>query len=60
MDSKSTKQIRALLLLSLYLMKLVVDAVTTGLTVPDKVAAFGRVGLLIGLTGIVTLVGALV
>jgi len=46
-------------LLSLYLMKLVVDAVTTGLAAPDKGVAFGRVALLIGLTGVVTLVGAL-
>ena len=46
-------------LLSLYLMKLVVDAVTTGLAAPDKGAAFGRVAILIGITGGVTLVGAL-
>lgn len=45
-------------LLSLYLMKLVVDAVTTGLAAPDKRVAFGRVALLIGLTGAVTLVSA--
>jgi ATP-binding cassette subfamily B protein len=46
-------------LLSLYLMKLVVDAVTTGLAAPDKGVAFGQVALLIGLMGAVTLVGAL-
>jgi ATP-binding cassette subfamily B protein len=49
----------ALPLVSLYLMKLVVDAVTTALESPDKGAAFGRVGLLIGLTGGVALVSAL-
>ncbi|MBM3148935.1 MAG: ABC transporter ATP-binding protein, partial [Chloroflexi bacterium] len=46
-------------LLSLYLMKLVVDAVTTGLATPDKGVAFRQVALLIGLMGAVTLVGAL-
>ena len=49
----------ALPLLSLYLIKLVVDAVATGLAAPDKGVAFGRVALLIGLTGVVTLVSAL-
>jgi ATP-binding cassette subfamily B protein len=49
----------ALPLLSLYLMKLVVDAVVTGLAAPDKGVAFGRVALLIGLTGTVALVDAL-
>ena len=49
----------ALPLASLYLMKLVVDAVTTALEAPDKGAAFGQVALLIGLTGGVTLIGAL-
>jgi len=46
-------------LLLLYLMKLVVDAVTTGLAAPDKGVAFRQVALLIGLMGAVTLVGAL-
>jgi ATP-binding cassette subfamily B protein len=46
-------------LVSLYLMKLVVDAVTTALEAPDKGAAFGQVALLIGLTGGVALVSAL-
>ena len=49
----------ALPLVSLYLMKLVVDAVTTALEAPDKGAAFGQVALLIGLTGGVALIGAL-
>jgi ATP-binding cassette subfamily B protein len=49
----------ALPLVSLYLMKLVVDAVTTALESPDKGAAFGQVALLIGLTGGVALVSAL-
>jgi ATP-binding cassette subfamily B protein len=46
-------------LLSLYLMKLVVDAVTTALESTDKGAAFGQVALLIGLTGGVVLISAL-
>ncbi|MGA9349079.1 MAG: hypothetical protein WBW48_09780, partial [Anaerolineae bacterium] len=46
-------------LLSLYLMKLVVDTVSAGLAAPDKGVAFGRVALLVGLTGAVSLVGAL-
>ena len=46
-------------LLSLYLTKLVVDAVTTALEAPDKGAAFGQVTLLIGLTGGVVLLSAL-
>jgi ATP-binding cassette subfamily B protein len=49
----------ALPLVSLYLMKLVVDAVTTAVAAPDKGVAFGQVALLIGLTGGVTLVSAL-
>ena len=49
----------ALPLASLYLMKLVVDAVTTGLLAADKGAAFEQVALLIGLTGGVALVSAL-
>ena len=46
-------------LASLYLMKLVVDAVTTSLLAADKGAAFEQVALLIGLTGGVALVSAL-
>ena len=45
-------------LVSLYLMKLVVDAVTTALEAADKGAAFEQVALLIGLTGGVALIGA--
>jgi ATP-binding cassette subfamily B protein len=45
-------------LASLYLIKLVVDAVEAGLRAPDREGAFGRVVLLIGLTGLVSLVGA--
>ena len=48
----------ALPLVSLYLMKLVVDAVTTALETPDKGAAFEQAALLIGLMGGVALVGA--
>jgi len=48
----------ALPLLSLYLMKLVVDAVAAGPAAADKGAVVGHVALLIGLTGVVTLVGA--
>lgn len=43
-------------LLSLYLMKLVIDAVTSGIVATNKSAAFAHVALLIGLTGIVALV----
>lgn len=46
-------------LLSLYLMKLVVDAVATGLADPDKGVAFRKVAILVGLLGTVTLVGEL-
>jgi ATP-binding cassette subfamily B protein len=46
-------------LLPLYLMKLIVDAVTAGLAIPDKGAAFRQVVFLIVLMGIVTLVGVL-
>lgn len=46
-------------LLSLYLMKLIVDAVTAGLAAPDKGLAFRQVVFLIALMGIVTLVGVL-
>jgi len=44
-------------LLSLYLMKLVVDAVMAGIAAPDAGVAFGRVALLVGLTGLVALAG---
>ena len=47
-------------LASLYLMKLVIDAVTAGLAAPDKEAAFGRVVFLIILTGAVALIGSAV
>ena len=43
-------------LASLYLMKLVVDAVTAGLTATDKGAAFSQVGFLIILTALVSLI----
>jgi len=46
-------------LLSLYLMKLVVDGVTAGLSSADKGQAFGRAALYIGLLGAVALAGAL-
>ncbi len=46
-------------LLSIYLTKLVVDAVTTGLASPDKGAAFRQALLLIALAGLLTLVTAL-
>ena len=42
-------------LLSLYLMKLMVDAVTAGLAAPDKGAAFKHVLLLVGLMAAATL-----
>jgi ATP-binding cassette subfamily B protein len=42
-------------LLSLYLMKLVVDAVNTGIVASNKGAAFNHVVILIGLAGAVTL-----
>ena len=46
-------------LLSLYLMKLVVDEVVAGMASSDKDAAFNQVALLIGFTGIVVLSEAL-
>ena len=46
----------ALPLLSLYLMKMVVDAVAMGLAGSDRGLDFGRVAFFIGLTGVVTLV----
>jgi ATP-binding cassette, subfamily B, bacterial len=45
----------ALPLASLYLMKLMIDAVTAGIAAPDKSVAFGRVAVLIGLAGIAAL-----
>jgi ATP-binding cassette subfamily B protein len=42
-------------LAGLYLVKLVVDSVSAGLSVPDNVAAWGRVGLLIAFAGGVAL-----
>src|SRR5665647_1396262 len=47
-------------LLPLYLMKLIVDAVTAGLTAPDKAAALRHVMLLVGFMGSVILFGFLV
>lgn len=46
-------------LLVIYLMKLVVDAVTTAAALPDKSAAFKPILLLVGLTGLVSLINAL-
>jgi len=52
--------IRSLLpLLVIYLMKLVVDAVTIAAVLPDKSAAFRQILLLVGLTGLVSLISAL-
>ena len=45
-------------LLPLYLMKLMVDAVTAGLVAPDKGAVFRQVLLLVVLMGAATLAGA--
>jgi len=42
-------------LLSLFLMKVIIDAVTTGIATPDKGTTFKQIALLIGLTGIVAL-----
>ena len=47
-------------LLPLYLMKLIVDAVTAGLTAPDKAAALRHVMLLVGFMGAVILFGFLI
>ena len=47
-------------LFPLYLMKLMVDAVTAGLAAPDKGVAFKHVLLLVVLMGAVTLFGALI
>ncbi len=46
-------------LLSLYLMKLIIDSVTQGLTAVDKTGAFGQVLLLIGCAGAVSLINSL-
>jgi ATP-binding cassette subfamily B protein len=45
-------------LLTLYLMKLIVDAVTFALTAPDRIAAFRHVAFLIGLAAAVVLFNA--
>ena len=47
-------------LIPLYLMKLIVDAVTTGISAPDKVLAFRHVLLLVGLLGVATLLTSLI
>src|SRR5919199_5919176 len=44
-------------LLSLYLTKLMVDTVSTGLTTTDKAAALGHVMTLVVLAGVVALAG---
>lgn len=46
-------------LLTLYLIKLIIDAVTFALTAPDKIAAFRHVALLIGFAAAVALLNAL-
>jgi ATP-binding cassette, subfamily B, bacterial len=46
-------------LLSIYLTKLIVDSVTTGLTAPDKIAAFYQVLTVLILAGIVTVINGL-
>ena len=46
-------------LITLYLLKLIVDGVTTGLAAPDKSTAFGKVILWVVLAGLAALVGAL-
>jgi ATP-binding cassette subfamily B protein len=46
-------------LLTLYLIKLIVDAVTFALAAPDRIAAFGQVALFIGLAAAVVLFNAL-
>jgi ATP-binding cassette, subfamily B, bacterial len=45
-------------LLPLYLIKLIVDTVTAGISAPDKAATLHHVLLLIGLTGLVALLAA--
>ena len=49
----------ALPLVSLYLMKLVVDGVVTGVSAADKTVAFQRVAILIGVAGIVAIFAGL-
>jgi len=49
----------ALPLLTLYLMKLIVDAVTVSMTAPGKIAAFPHIMLLIGFAAGATLLNAL-
>jgi ATP-binding cassette subfamily B protein len=46
-------------LLSLYLMKLMIDSVTAGISTPDKAEAFARVAVLLAWTGLVALASAL-
>ena len=46
--------------LALYLIKLIIDAVTAGVNAPDQVAAFEQVRLLIGLAIIVAIVGIVI
>ena len=46
-------------LVSLYLMKLLVDAVTAGIDTPNKTAAFSQVLLLVSIAGIATLLSDL-
>lgn len=46
-------------LVTLYLLKLIVDGVTAGLAAPDKAAAFAQVSLWVGLAGLAALGGAL-
>jgi len=48
----------ALPLVSLYLMKLIVDSVTAGVTSPEKEAAFWHILLLIGLAGVAAILAA--
>jgi len=48
----------ALSLLSLYLMKLVIDAMAAGLSSPDKAAVFGRMATFVGLWGGVLLLSS--
>jgi ATP-binding cassette subfamily B protein len=43
--------------IALYVMKLIIDAVTAGVDSPEKAAAFGQVKLLIGLAIIVAILG---
>ena len=52
--------IRSILpLLVIYLMKLVVDVATIAVALPDKSVAFKQILLLVGLTGLVSLISAL-